>query len=448
MPKLVTKLETSEKALELRIKRLGQLLAKCRSVPEEWLGKANGAISEGIAPNVLACLPCNNYAALVNAWKKALKWTDGLDCALSVMLATVASTKIVGDQLWVKIMGPASCGKSTLCEAISVNSKYVLAKSTIRGFHSGYQQQEGEDNSLITKVRNKTLVTKDGDTLLQSPNLGQILSEGRDVYDRTSRADYRNKAGKDHSGINMTWILCGTASLRSIDSSELGQRFLDCVIMEGIDDDFEDEILWRVANRVDRNMALESDGSVETNYEPELAHAMQMTGGYIDYLCKNATELLSQVTAKDHDLRKCTRLGKFVAFMRARPSKKQDENVEREFAPRLVSQHTRLMKTLSIVMNKTMVDSEIMRRVKKVALDTARGKTLQLADYLFSEEEGLETRALAMYTNTTEDETRKLLRFLRQIKVTELGAAGTGMSKTPKWKLTEGIRKLYQEVER
>ena len=307
-------------AINARLVRLGKLLCLCQPVPPAWLGSVPGASAGPVSGGELTSLPCRSYHTLIMAWKKALKWTVGLDCALSVMAATCASTKIVGDQLWVKIMAPASTGKSTLCEAVNI-SKYVVSKSTIRGFHSGYQQSEGEDNSLITKLRDMTLVIKDGDTLLQAPNLGQILAEGRDIYDRTGRSDYRNKAGKDHSGVNMTWILCGTASLRYIDSSELGQRFLDCVIMEGIDDDFEDEILWRVANRVDRNMAVEADGSVEATYEPELAYAMRLTGGYIDYLRENAADLLSQVTIDEKALRKCTRLGKFVAFMRARPSK-------------------------------------------------------------------------------------------------------------------------------
>src|SRR5690606_14950694 len=125
----------------------------------------------------------------------------------------------------------------------------------------GVDDGSGEDYSLISKLGGKTLVVKDGDTLLQSPNLGQILSEARDLYDTVSRSSYRTKqGGRDYQGVRMTFILCGTSSLRKIDSSELGERFLDCVIMEGIDNDLEDEILWRVANRVERNMGVEADG--------------------------------------------------------------------------------------------------------------------------------------------------------------------------------------------
>ena len=148
----------------------------------------------------------------------------------------------------------------------------------------------------------------------------------RSLYDCTTRSHYKNKMGKDYVGVRMTWILCGTSSLRSIDSSELGERFVDCVVMEGIDDDLEDEILWRVANRADRNMAVLANGDVTTNYEPELALAMGLTGGYVDWLRENASQLLAQVQMNETHLRLCTRLGKFVAYMRARPSKQQDEN--------------------------------------------------------------------------------------------------------------------------
>ncbi len=219
------------------------ILEMFEPVPESWLQGNGKPRRVATQQNTTSC---TDYKTLITSWRKALKWTDGLDISLSVMLASVASTMAVGDQLWIKIMGPAACGKSTLCEALSTNTVYIIAKSTIRGFHSGWKSDSGEDTSLIAQASGKTLITKDGDTLIQAPNIGQILAEGRDIYDTTSRSHYRNDQGKDYIGQRMTWILCGTASLRCIDQSELGERFLDCVIMDSIDDELEDEILWRV----------------------------------------------------------------------------------------------------------------------------------------------------------------------------------------------------------
>ena len=374
----------------------------------------------------------------------------GLDHALSVMLASVASTKTVGDQLWVKVIGPAACGKSTLCEALSINQDYVFAKSTIRGFLSGYRKDGGkdkEDNSLIPLVRDKTLVTKDGDTLLNLPNLGQILSEARDLYDGTSRSHYRNAMGNDYAGVRMTWLLCGTSSLRAIDSSELGERFLDCVIMEGIDDELEDEILWRVVNRADRNLAIESDGEPGTQYEPELVEAMQLTGGYVSYLRENAVSVLPAIENPRWALRQCARLGKLVAYMRARPSQRQDEGAEREFAPRLVSQHVRLAKCLAMVLNRKSVDEKVMRRVRRVSLDTSRGQTLAIAHCLHKSSDGSEVKALSAFTNQPEEKIRTLLRFLRQIGVVEpFNVKTVGVSYRVRWRLTRRLRLLYNSV--
>lgn len=429
---------------------LSDLFLRMEPIPDEWVesvkkGKAGG--------DDLELLDCKKYKDLINAWRKAMKWTDGLDRALSVMLASIASVRLVGDQLWVKVMGPASCGKSTLCEAVSVNKKYVYAKSTMRGFHSGYGE-EGEDHSLISKVSGMTLVTKDGDTLLQSPNFKQILSEARDVYDTTSRTSYRNKKSKDYEGIRMTWILCGTGSLRALDQSELGERFLDCVIMQGIDDDLEDEILWRVANRTSRNMKIESNGKAETMNDADLTRAMQMTGGYIDYLRANAVDLLSGVDNSDEALRYCVSLGKFVAYMRARPSVIQNEEESREFAARLVSQLLRLANCLAIVLNRKSLDEEVLRRTRQVALDTARGQTMNLAKLLFNPPSGgpgAEVKALALWAKSDDHTVRRLLKFLHKIGAAEPfnpSNAVAGIKSPQRWRLTERVHRLYDTVMR
>lgn len=433
-----------------RVVQLSGLLSRVSLVPGDWVSTEDGK-PKSADNKQLECLPCNNYSKLITSWRKALRWTDGLDHALAVMLASVASTKSVGDQLWIKIVGPAACGKSTLCEALSVNNKYVLAKSTIRGFHSGFRVEgagSDEDNSLISQLYDKTLVTKDGDTLLQSPNLSQILSEARDLYDSTSRTHYRNAMSKDYQGVRMTWLLCGTSSLRAIDSSELGERFLDCVIMEGIDEDLEDEVLWRVANRADQNLCLASSGKASSQYEPELCQAMQLTGGYVTWLRENAQDKLSTIIMPDPMKRQCTRLGKFTAFMRARPSIRQEETAEREFASRLVSQLTRLSKCLALVLNRKSVDDVVMRRVKQVAMDTSRGQTMAIVSHLRDAEEGMESSSVSLLIGKTEEKVKLLLRFLRAINAVELfhPESVKGVRRRPRWRLTTKMAKLYDDA--
>lgn len=433
-----------------RVEALGGILGRVRAVPAEWTGGSPSANGRGHTD--LACAACSQWTTLVGAWRKAMKWTEGLDRALAVMLASVTSTKAVGDQLWVKIISPPSTGKSVLCEALSVAKKYVNAKSTIRGFHSGFKSDKDgeEDNSLIATLYDKTLIVKDSDSLLTAPNKDQILGEARDLYDSVSRTHYRNKMGKDYQGVRMTLILCGTAALKQLDSSELGERFLDCVIMDFIDEDLEDEILWRVVNRAERNLALESDGKATTQYDPDLALAMSLTGGYVNWLRESAQERLTAVQMEEPAKRRCVVLGKFVAYSRARPSTRQEETAEREFAARLVSQIVRLAKCLAVVLNRPTVDAEVLRRVTRVALDTSRGRTLEIMQHLASSgTDGLEVKGLAGLTSQSPDKERTLLRFLRKIGAVDVFTPTDELGRAlgvQRWKLTTRMAKLYREV--
>lgn len=407
--------------------------------------------SSKASKKVLACTPCNNYVELRSAWEEAMVWTDGLDHGLTSMLASIASVSSLGDQLWLKIIGCAGSGKSVLCEALSVSKKYIVAKSTIRGFHSGFTIDGGgeeEDNSLLCKLYGKTLVTKDGDTLIQSPNYQQILSEARDIYDGASRTHYRNKMGKDYERLRLTWLLCGTSSLRVLDQSELGERFLDCVIMEKIDEEQEDEVLLRVVNRAVENLAIEATDDLESYNDPAMIKAMQLTGGYVEWLRENAGEVLPTIYNSQETLLKCAKLGKFVAFMRARPSRVQDENVEREFAARLAIQLTRYANCLALVLNEKSVSPKVMKRTERIALDTGRGQSLEIVDYLYGEENGSEIKAIAICMGDEVYKTRRMLKFMQRIGIVRTFRQEKikGVKGQIRWRLSSRFRKLYETV--
>lgn len=344
-----------------------------------------------------------------------------------------------------------NCGKSTLCEAISTNKTHILAKSTLRGFFSGYNNGEagGEDFSLLSQAKGKTLIIKDGDTLLKSPNRDEILSQARDIYDTVSRTSFKNKASKDYEGYRMTMILCGTSSLRELDSSELGERFLDCVIMHGINDELEDEILWRVVNKSCRIVTVEaSEKDAEARQDEDTTEVMRLTAGYVTYLRKNSSRLLSEIQISDEIMQRCTRLGKFVAFMRARPSRSQDEVHEREFAARLVIQLSRLAMCLAVVLNRREVDEEVMRRVQKVAMDTGRGLTLRIVEAIYrAGEGGLLLPNVATAANITEDKARRLLLFMRHLGIVKLVARRiNNVRQQVSYVLSPLMYKLYYDV--
>jgi hypothetical protein len=429
-----------------RFEGLRALFGKTRPTPAEWV--VGGVKKDGSTE--MECLPCKDWRTLHMAWRKAMRWSDGLDRALSVMLATVASTETVGDQLWFKIVGPASCGKTTLCEAVGVNRKYVFPKDTMTGLFSGVQAdpQGKEDLSLAPMLHNKTLVIKDADTVLQNPALPQILSQFRSLYDRSVRTQFKNKTSRNYELLNVTVVICGTSAIRKLDGSELGERFLDCVIMDRIDDEEEDEILDRVGLRVIRNMQGGADSGNNRFNDQDIAKAMQLTGGYVGYLRENAQELLARLDFPDQAARQCKRLAKFVSFMRARPSTRQIETAEREFSARLFGQHLRLAMCLAVALGRKSVDEEVMRRVRQVSLDTARGRVLDITRYLYTAGPGgILTANLVMLTNQKPEDEKLLLRFLRKIEAVELVTVkAKGVTTQPRWRLTSKLHKLYAEI--
>lgn len=433
---------------------LDSLLGKVQAVPQEWLNPSfsqdKRRDKDGDKIVSLECLPCEDWETMVDSWRRALHWTEGLDLCLSVMLSSIISTCRVGDQLWVRVLGPPSSGKTTLCEAISVNRKYVYPKDGLRGFHSGMTDWEGkEDNSLLPKLKDKTLVTKDGDSLLTAPDRDRILAEARAAYDCAARSSFRNKASRNYEGLRFTWILCGTNSLRTLDSSELGERFLTVSIMDEIEPDVEDDILWRSALDASRSLNYESNGDLRTTYEPHTLKAMQLTGGYVGYLREHADELITAVQMDDNALRRCIGYGKFIAFMRARPSKKQDEHEEKELPARLVKQTVRLAKCLATVLNKDSVDDEVLKRVHKVTIDTAKGKTLGIVRYLWEKKQtGAFCGSVAAHSGISDEAAAKYLYFLRRIGAVDCieKKVATGMTAQRRWHLTPILKKLYQEV--
>ncbi len=429
-----------------RIEQAGELMKKVVAIPEDWIqGRSKEQIEKGATD--LELLPCHKWTDLVKVWRKTMQWTEGLDRGLSVCLACICSTKAIGQQLWIKLIGPPSSGKTTLVEALGTSKKYVVMRSSIRGFHSGFRSERGsdkEDNSLIAQLLDKTLVTKDGDTLMSSPQLPLILSEARDLYDGSTSASYRTGRNNIYEGLRITWILCGTSSLRKLDSSELGERFLDCIVMRGIDDELEDSVLWQVVNKANRSMSFESNGQVQHQKHPDRTKAMQMTGGYVEYLRANATQLLKKVKFPHEKLKECALLAKFVSYMRARPSKTQTETAEREFSPRLAEQLVRLAKCLAVVLNKREVDDEVMRRVAMVACDTSRGRSLKIVHKLYEEDKPRSDRALAIDIGDTDSNTKHLIVFLRKIGVVKR-VTSNGMTK---YKLSNLMHRLYTLVDR
>jgi hypothetical protein len=414
------------------MRRFHNLLAKFKPVPASWF---EGSKAKSVAHSQPTSPPmeCRSYEELVDVWRDtrnepegkpgALYWTDTIDVTFSSMLSVIASTKLQGAQLFLRVLGPPGTVKTTLCEALSANKQYTFPMSQMTGFHSG---QDG--NELFQLIDGKTVIMNEGDMLLHAANRDQTLAQIRDMWSGKIRAHYRNGVSYALEGLRTTFIIAGTATLRKLNRSAAGDRFLDTVVYErankGSADKQEMDLLNRVALMALTRCGAESDGTPESQDDPLKVRAVQKTAGFVSWLRetapKQAGELIKEVTSNIKANRppawaiSCIQLAQLVAYMRARPDdKSESDETEVELASRLTEQFIRLAVCQSIVLGRP-VDDEVMRRVARVAKDTCWGRTFKIASTIL-EHGAMDLRGLEHRLGYKKDTVESCVTILKTI---------------------------------
>lgn len=438
--------EAGSTALE-RAKAVRMVLDKIEAIPDNWIEKnrARGAAN-------LETLECNSWTAVASAWRKALRMRDDLFDVLATMLAVATSTEQKHDQLFLQVIGDAGSGKTRFCDAM-LTSKHCHALEHLTGFHSGWKGDNGEDYSLIKRVNMKTMITPEGDVLMSSPNFHEIMSQQRRIFDGKSGATYKNRTEDlQYTNLRTPWIIAGTPALVNTDQTKLGDRFLRIYIAKpGADE--RREIMRRVGFATIRAVPISVNNGDETTLTPELEKAYRITGGYIDYLRANASRLLEEiernldpVTVEEF----CCDLAEFVALMRARPDagKVDKETMATiEMPTRLHAQFIRLSMCLAVVLGKKTVDETVLNKAKKVCLDTAQGRVLELVGAIYRAQglgQGDDSKSLELSAVLPMGKATPLLKFLRDVHAAE-SYREPGKTAT-RWRLTERVYGLYERV--
>lgn len=439
---------------DYRVARLQDLLNMVKPCPKEWVTEEAKAKAKGL----LTPLPCDSWHTLENAWRKAMYWdgVPGLSKTLAVMCATAMVVNIPGkDQLWIKVISPPSSGKTVLGEAMCVASRYVIAADNIRGFYSGYSagKDDKTDFSLIEKIKGKMFITLDGDTMLRAANLEDIYAEARRIFDGNSTRHFKNGKGGDYMNYRCAWGLMGTESLREMDNSELGERMLTCRIMSDVDHDLEEQIGLQAVDDAFAEMKVVTNQKAETMDKPERVRASCLTGGYVEYLCRNASTLIRGVETPQWVKKQLQSYGMYISYMRSRPGKKQQEKAQRELSYRLIKQLSRLSCALAAVYGKTEVDEDVMGIIRGVTFDTSEGVSEQIVkllyeDYTRNDEPGVTEDYLIGKTKQNEKVGKELLIHMRKINMIETFSRQRtpGVPVQPKYRITERMLKVWQSV--
>lgn len=438
--------------LAARVERLGELLRLVRPVPPEWLAPATVREEAGLFP-----LACTRWAEVVAAWEQALRWRPELEDVLAVCCAVAVSTQQTGDQLFLQLIALPGSAKTRFCDALLV-SRSCYPMEHLTGFHSGYTDGTDTDYSLIARSNGKTWITPEGDVMVASPRFPELMSQIRRIFDGASGASYKNrKEDLRYTGLRTPWIMAGTPQmLTGTDQSRLGDRFLRVYIDEPDAGERRAILLRAAAAGVEATLQT-SNGAATTTLTPAMARAYQLTGGYVDHLRANAAALIGAVWRGNGDREQAelaeryADLAEFTADLRARPAphvRGQEPECPdgKELPARLVQQYGRLALCLGAVLQRPGVDGRVLKVVAKVARDTARGRTLNVAERLYGSPDGLPAEELAVLLNDPEGKaTGRLLRFLEHT-----GSVArfqerlvVGMRPRVRWRLTERMAHLY-----
>lgn len=458
MPKRPEKMLTMEEqgrtlteieSLSLR-QRVDTLISWLREVPDSWLkAKENtpGAEIKTVGVEKISSLKCESWGELLDSWKAAMRWRQTMDDVLSCMLALAITIDQKGDQLFLMVIGNASGGKTTFCDGLLV-STHCYALESLTGFFSGFQADKGKDYSAILRANHKLMITPEGDVMVSNPKFPELMSQGRRIFDGVFGATYKNTdEDKRYAGLRTPWIMVGTHTLLETDQSRLGDRFLK-ILLDNPEDDERREILSKSARSAYAEVC-ESAVGEELSEGPK-QQAFRMTGGYVDYLFDNATKLLREVNVTEEDISFCETLGEFVAFMRARPGKMEDSIATREEPYRLGKQFVRLMTGWAAVLNRPSIDNDLLRRLRKVAMDTSIGPLRDITECLARNELDWHTpKAISTYIDRTPEYTGRLLKFMREIGIVETKSdrePDRRAGAKPTWGLTLEMRELWNRL--
>lgn len=377
---------------------------------------------------------CQSFEDLLTRYESVYHTTDSMRMALLLVISSIYSIKIEGEQIWVRLIGAPSSGKTTIAKCVSASPQVVL-KSTFTGLFSGFKKDDGTDSSLVPLISGKTLIVKDADALLRQPNIEKIFSELRDFYDKDSSTFYRHGVSHDYRNIRSTMILCGTQFLRRSDQSFLGERFMD----------FELELSEVDREKIEQKMLERSIISATTPASlPPETPVMAAAKGFLELLMQRE----QQVEIGPRERENILSWARLAATMRTKVDRETFGQREITFEPvvevsaRLIGQMTKLYTCATTVMGCTKppeIVHKLIQMVGRYSIDF-KSPRMRICQHILKEFASRDE--IAERTGFTIEKVNRELGDLVALKLIVAQKFGTGVAgrNTFKFKLIDRIR--------
>jgi len=317
---------------------------------------------------------CDSFEKVVEVMSRVYYITEDMIDCLCLVLCSIYSNKLSGEQLWFRIIGPPGAGKTTIVNSVSASDQ-VVVKSTFTGLFSGFRDHDDSDASMVPLIQGKTLMVKDADALLRQPNIEKIMSELRDFYDKNSSPSYRNRVSYDYKNIRSTFILCGTQALRRLDNSFLGERFLN-MELHFSEKDMENIKLMRADRAI-----LESMSATDLPSETDIKSKIK---GFIGNLFTRNPNWSPDDKMKNRIMKLCTLIAKMRTVIERNKELETLYTIQAEVPTRLIGQILKLAICIPVILGKT-DDKTIFRIIKKIVLSTIdpKARRFRIMDHLY-----------------------------------------------------------------
>lgn len=384
---------------------------------------------------------------LITTFRNNLYLTPSNEAAIAICLATAISPRFPGEPLWIFLIGPPSCGKTTLIESFGTSNIYCEAQSQISAnmLVSGWKLPNGEDVSALPTLNQRTLLIKDYTAVLSMSRHEQELLYGilRDAFDGSFRKQYGNAKVCNYQDVKFSMIAGVTKAIYGDNRSSLGERFLK---VEYLDRDEFDEITHVKAGMAGNNNREQRATTLQTNML-----------GYLHHLIENLPSQDEIADPPIHFEEKITLLALLVARLRAQVERGGDDALlyrpEVEVGTRLGVQFKKMSQCLMVVLNKDMRDpnqwdDDVYRIIRKLALDSCIPFNVEFAKRMHQYPNGITRKNLAHHLQIPNTNIHRILMDLQQIGIVRMRELKSGNRGRPEeaYTLSQELQGLWSET--